>query len=68
MVHQMLSLGMILLLSSGCLPRFLPERNLVEPSSVEKQESSLFTQAELDQLFSKKEAMTSMVRPVTARA
>jgi hypothetical protein len=52
-MHKVLLVGMILFLSSACLPHlsFLPERNSSLLDSAEGEIPSLFTQAELEQLF-----------------
>lgn len=59
---------MILLLSSGCLPRFLSEKNLAEPSSVKKQEPSLFTPSELEQFFSNDRTLASAAHQAAERS
>jgi membrane-bound lytic murein transglycosylase D len=52
-MHKVLLVGMILFLSSACLPHlsFLPEKNSSVLDSAEGEIPSLFTQAELEQLF-----------------
>ena len=52
-MHKVLWVGMILFLSSACLPHlsFLPARNHSEVASLEEEKPSLFTQSELVQLF-----------------
>ena len=67
MVRKMVSVGMILFLCSGCLPRFLSEKNLAESPSVKEQQLSLFTHSELEEFFSKREPLTSVANPVTDR-
>jgi len=53
MMHKILGLGMILFLSSACLPHqgVLSEKTYSHPS-LAKGESSLFTKSELERLFS----------------
>ncbi|NWF93684.1 MAG: LysM peptidoglycan-binding domain-containing protein [Syntrophaceae bacterium] len=53
MVHKILSVGMILLLSSACLPQvgLLPEKNHTDLSSMTGTAPSLFTESELEELF-----------------
>ena len=52
-MHKILLVGMVLFLSSACLPHlsFLPERKSVDPTSTEETTPSLFTQSELERLF-----------------
>jgi membrane-bound lytic murein transglycosylase D len=54
MVHKILCVGMILLLSSSCLPHtaFLPEKKCADPPSTAETEPTLFTQEELEELLS----------------
>ena len=54
-MHKILVVGSILLfLSSGCLPhiRLLPEKGDPSFSPAQEEKPSLFTQAELEQIFS----------------
>jgi membrane-bound lytic murein transglycosylase D len=53
MVHKILSVGMILFLSSACLPQvgLLPEKTRTDFGSMTEAEPSLFTQSELEELF-----------------
>jgi membrane-bound lytic murein transglycosylase D len=52
-MHKVLWVGMILFLSSACLPHlsFLPEKNSSDLASTVEEKPSLFTQSELEQLF-----------------
>jgi len=54
MMHKILSVGMLLFFSSSCLPHmgFLSEKTRTEFLSTTETQSSLFTQAELEELFS----------------
>ena len=53
-MHKILSMGMTLLLASACLPHLgsLPERTQPDPSPKAEIQPSLFTQSELEELFS----------------
>jgi membrane-bound lytic murein transglycosylase D len=53
-MHKILSIVMILLLASACLPLrgSFPEKTQPDPSSSEEMKSSLFTQSELEEIFS----------------
>jgi len=70
MMHKVLGVGMILLLSSACLPHqgVLSEKTYSHPS-LTKEESSLFTKSELEGFFSRelsssqKEGTTSVSAP-----
>jgi membrane-bound lytic murein transglycosylase D len=70
MMHKVLGVGMILLLSSACLPHqgVLSEKIYSHPS-LTKEESSLFTKSELEGFFSRelfssqKEGTTSVSAP-----
>jgi membrane-bound lytic murein transglycosylase D len=64
MARKILSAGMILLLCSGCFPRFLSEKNLAESPSVKEQQLSLFSHSELEEFFSKREPLTAVAHPV----
>jgi membrane-bound lytic murein transglycosylase D len=61
-MHKVLWVGMILFLSSACLPHltFLPEKNSSDLTSVEEEKPSLFSQAELEQLFPQNASLSSM--------
>jgi len=54
MMHKIFSVGMILFFSSSCLPHmgFLSEKTRTEFLSTTETQTSLFTQAELEELFS----------------
>jgi len=62
MVYKILLVGMILFFSSSCLPHvgFLSEKNRGDLLSTTETEPSLFTQAELEELFSKEPAPPQM--------
>jgi membrane-bound lytic murein transglycosylase D len=70
MMHKVLGVGMILLLSSACLPHpgVLSEKTYSHPS-LTREESSLFTKSELEGFFSldfsssRKEGTTSVSAP-----
>ncbi len=53
-MHKIFSIGMILFFSTSCIPSigFLSEKNRTEFLSTTETQSSLFTQAELEELFS----------------
>ena len=53
-MRKILSVGMILLFVSACLPHMgsLPEKTQADLSPTAKVQSSLFTQSELDEIFS----------------
>ncbi len=54
MIHKILSVGMILLLASACLPHMgsLPQKTQSDLSPTAEVQPSLFTQSELEELFS----------------
>jgi membrane-bound lytic murein transglycosylase D len=58
MIYKILSVGMILFLSSSCLPHigFLSEKTPTDLVSTTEAQSSLFTQAELEEFFSNEPA------------
>ena len=62
MMHKILLVGMMLLLSSACLPHMdiIPEKNRSDLSSTDEKNTSLFTESELEQLFSQEPAPSSM--------
>jgi membrane-bound lytic murein transglycosylase D len=62
MIYKILSVGMILFLSSSCLPHigFLPEKTRTDLVSTTEAQSSLFTQAELEEFFSNEPAPSQM--------
>ncbi len=62
-MHKILSVGMILFLSSACLPHvsLLPEKNHSDLSSTHEN-PSLFTQSEIKQFFSHELALSSFER------
>ena len=62
MMHKILSIGMILFFSVSCMPsmRFLSEKNRTEFLSITETQSSLFTQAELDELLSNETTPSQM--------
>jgi membrane-bound lytic murein transglycosylase D len=62
MMYKILSVGMILFLSSSCLPHisFLPEETRTDLLSTTEAQSSLFTQAELEEFFSNERAPSQM--------
>jgi len=61
MVYKILVVGMIFF-SSSCLPHvgFLPEKNRIDFGSITETEPSLFTQSELEELFSNELAPLQM--------
>ena len=62
MIYKILSVGMILFLSSSCLPHigFLPEKTRTDLLSTTEAQSSLFTQAELEEFFSNEPSPSQM--------
>ncbi len=64
-MHKILSVGMILFLSSSCLPHmgFLPEKTRTEFLSTTETQTSLFTQEELEEFFSNIPAPSQMEIP-----
>jgi len=62
MIYKILSVGMILFLSSSCLPHigFLPEKTRTDLVLTTEAQSSLFTQAELEKFFSNEPAPSQM--------
>jgi len=58
MMRRILTVGLILFLSSACLPhiRSLPEKNRSDLLSADERQPSLFTQSELEGLFSSEPA------------
>jgi membrane-bound lytic murein transglycosylase D len=62
MIYKILSVGMILFLSSSCLPYigFLPEKTRTDLVLTTEAQSSLFTQAELEKFFSNEPAPSQM--------
>jgi membrane-bound lytic murein transglycosylase D len=58
MMRRILSVGLILFLSSACLPhiRSLPEKNRSDLLPADERQPSLFTQSELEELFSSEPA------------
>jgi membrane-bound lytic murein transglycosylase D len=62
MIYKILSVGMILFLLSSCLPHFgfISEKPPTAPPSPTETQSSLFTQAELEEFFSNDPAPAQM--------
>jgi len=62
MIYKILSVGMILFLSSSCLPHigFLPEKTRTDLLSTTEAQSSLFTRAELEEFFSNEPSPSQM--------
>ena len=62
MIVKILSVGMILFLSSSCLPHigFLPEKTRTDLLSTTEAQSSLFTRAELEEFFSNEPSPSQM--------
>jgi len=62
MMHKILSIGMILFFSTSCMPSmgFLSEKTRTEFFSTTETPSSLFTQVELDELFSSETILSQM--------
>ncbi len=58
MMRRILSVGVILFLSSACLPHIssFPEKNRSDLLSADERQPSLFTQSELEELFSSEPA------------
>jgi membrane-bound lytic murein transglycosylase D len=69
MMHKIFGVGMILLLSTSCLPHmaFHPEKNLIDPPPTVGTETSLFTQEELEDLLANTppSSQTEMETPPT---
>jgi len=61
-MHKILSIGMILFFSTSCMPSmgFLSEKTRTEFLSTTETPSSLFTQVELDELFSSETILSQM--------
>jgi membrane-bound lytic murein transglycosylase D len=53
MMHKIFGVGMILFLTTSCLPHlaFHPEKNLIDPPPTVETDSSLFTQEELEEFL-----------------
>jgi membrane-bound lytic murein transglycosylase D len=62
-MYKILLVGMILFLSSACLPHisFLPEKNHSDLLSNKEEDPSLFTQSELEQLFPQEFASSPII-------